>query len=105
MWLLPLIDLVAVAVGQRLPEREVGADEAALDPRVVVHRQGPGVQVREVRGREGYGIMNSLNAHFGLGAVTRIDRLVIRWPSGTVSSSAGPLRRTPIWPTQPGLRW
>jgi hypothetical protein len=49
---------------------------------------GPwGVQVREVRSGEGYGIMNSLTAHFGIGAATRVDSLVIRWPSGMTESA------------------
>lgn len=41
-----------------------------------------GVQTREIRSGEGYGISNSLTAHFGLGTDTEIDRMVIRWPSG-----------------------
>lgn len=39
--------------------------------------------MREVRSGEGYGVMPSLTQHFGLGAATAIDRLVVRWPSGT----------------------
>jgi len=42
-----------------------------------------GVQVREVRAGESYGIQNTLNQHFGLGTAGSIDRLTIRWPSGT----------------------
>lgn len=50
-----------------------------------VEAHGPwGIQIREVRGGEGYGIMNSLNTHFGLGAETEITKLVVKWPSGTV---------------------
>lgn len=41
-----------------------------------------GVQLREVRSGEGYGIMNSLTQHFGLGQASSIDSLVIQWPSG-----------------------
>ena len=44
---------------------------------------GPwGSQTREVRAGEGYGIMNSLTVHFGLGAATTADRVLITWPSG-----------------------
>lgn len=44
---------------------------------------GPwGVQIREVRSGESYGIMNSLAQHFGLGSQTSVDSLVVRWPSG-----------------------
>ncbi|HTL83496.1 MAG TPA: FG-GAP-like repeat-containing protein [Bacteroidia bacterium] len=46
---------------------------------------GPwGVQIREVRSGEGYGIQNSLTLHFGLGANTQIDSATITWPSGIV---------------------
>ena len=41
-----------------------------------------GVQVREVRSGESYGIMNSLTKYFGIGSQTQIDSLVIYWPSG-----------------------
>ena len=43
-----------------------------------------GVQVREVRAGESYGICNSLTQHFGLGEVTTVDSVVIRFPSGIV---------------------
>ena len=44
---------------------------------------GPwGSQTRGVRSGEGYGIMNSLDVHFGLGGAKRADRVVITWPSG-----------------------
>ena len=44
---------------------------------------GPwGLQVREVRSGESYGIMNSFYQHFGLGQNTSVDSLVVAWPSG-----------------------
>lgn len=46
---------------------------------------GPwGVQVREVRAGEGYGIQNTFNVHFGIGTATNIDSVVVHWPSGIV---------------------
>ena len=46
---------------------------------------GPwGVQIREVRAGEGYGVMNSFRQHFGMKEETRADSLIIRWPSGIV---------------------
>ena len=46
---------------------------------------GPwGIQVREVRAGESYGIMNSFAQHFGLGPSERADSLIVRWPSGIV---------------------
>ncbi|MBL7808110.1 MAG: VCBS repeat-containing protein [Saprospiraceae bacterium] len=41
-----------------------------------------GIQTREVRSGESYGISNSLQIHFGLGQVTQVDSVVIDWPSG-----------------------
>ncbi|MCB0654266.1 MAG: VCBS repeat-containing protein [Saprospiraceae bacterium] len=43
-----------------------------------------GIQVREVRSGESYGIQNSMNCHFGLGQNDMIDSLIVRWPSGIV---------------------
>jgi len=46
---------------------------------------GPwGVQVREVRAGEGYGTQNSFAQHFGLGAETSIDSMIVYWPSGII---------------------
>jgi hypothetical protein len=43
-----------------------------------------GTQVREIRSGEGYGVSNSMTAHFGLGSETVVDSMVIIWPSGLV---------------------
>ena len=43
-----------------------------------------GVQSREVRSGEGYGIQNTFTQHFGLGAATQIDSAKIIWPSGII---------------------
>lgn len=57
----------------------------AVGARVEVH--GPwGMQVREIRAGESYGIMNSFAAHFGLGTNSVVDSLVIKWPSGVVNT-------------------
>ncbi len=49
-----------------------------------------GKQVREVRAGEGYSSQNSLAAHFGLGNRQDIEKLVVRWPSGTVDTIQHP---------------
>lgn len=41
-----------------------------------------GIQTREVRSGESYGISNSLQIHFGMGQITEIDSVVVNWPSG-----------------------
>ena len=53
---------------------------------------GPwGIQVREVRSGESYGIMNSFTQFFGLGGSTNIDSLIVKWPSGLQESFENPL--------------
>ncbi|MEL6667967.1 MAG: FG-GAP-like repeat-containing protein [Bacteroidota bacterium] len=49
-----------------------------------------GMQIREMRAGESYGIMNSLTDHFGLGSHTSIDRLIVKWPSGVISRIDNP---------------
>jgi len=41
-------------------------------------------QIREISGGSGYNGQNSLYAHFGLGSAARVERIVIRWPSGVI---------------------
>lgn len=41
-----------------------------------------GTQVRDVRTGESYGITNTNQLHFGLGANTSIDYAIIHWPAG-----------------------
>ncbi len=41
-----------------------------------------GVQIREIRAGESYGITNTAKCHFGIGAATSVDYVVIHWPAG-----------------------
>jgi hypothetical protein len=59
----------------------------AIGAKIKIYDEDFGVQVREVRSGEGYGIMNSLTQHFGLGATTLVDSVVIRWPSGLTETA------------------
>jgi len=44
---------------------------------------GPwGIMRRDIKAGESYGIINSTNAHIGLGIYQEIDSLVVQWPSG-----------------------
>lgn len=45
-----------------------------------------GIQVREVRSGESYGISNSNISYFGIGQSESIDSIVVRWPSGLVQT-------------------
>jgi hypothetical protein len=49
-----------------------------------------GIQIREVRSGESYGIQNSLTQHFGIGTETEVEYLVVHWPSGKVDVVANP---------------
>ncbi|MGK0317809.1 MAG: hypothetical protein ACI86M_004055, partial [Saprospiraceae bacterium] len=41
-----------------------------------------GMQVREVRSGESYGIMNSTTQYFGIEQAETIDSIIVKWPSG-----------------------
>lgn len=63
-------------VGQQSNRNGIGA-------RIEIYGEW-GIQVREVRAGESYGIMNSMTQHFGLGTADLVDSLIVRWPSGQV---------------------
>jgi len=50
---------------------------------------GSATQVREVKAGSSYLGQNDTRLHFGLGKATSIDRLEIRWPSGTTENVSG----------------
>lgn len=54
-----------------------------IGARMVIYH-GNSKQSRELHGGEAFGIQNSLNIHFGTGSLTRVDSVVIYWPSGIV---------------------
>ena len=47
-------------------------------------------QLQEVSGGCGYAAQNQRRLHFGLGKAPRIEKAVIRWPSGTVQTIESP---------------
>ncbi|SDH61005.1 FG-GAP-like repeat-containing protein [Winogradskyella thalassocola] len=49
-----------------------------------------GIQIRDVRSGEGYGLVNSFTQHFGLGVSTQVDKVVVKWPSGIVDEILNP---------------
>lgn len=61
--------------------RGVVSNRSAVGAKVRLY-SALGIQTREVRSGESYGISNSLQIHFGMGQVTDIDSVVINWPSG-----------------------
>lgn len=49
-----------------------------------------GKQIRDVRSGDGFSFMSSLNVHFGIGQVTQVNQIIIRWPSGIVDTINNP---------------
>ena len=49
-----------------------------------------GIQIRDVRSGEGYGLVNSFTQHFGIGVNTQVDKVVVKWPSGIVDEILNP---------------
>jgi len=62
----------------------------AIGARVEIYGEW-GVQIREVRSGESYGINNSFQIHFGLGQATEVDSVVIKWPSGAIETFNDPV--------------
>ncbi|MBL7942357.1 MAG: VCBS repeat-containing protein [Flavobacteriales bacterium] len=65
------------------------SNKDAVGALVEIH--GPwGIQLREVRAGESYGITNSFVTHFGIGANTEVELAIIHWPSGLVTVIENP---------------
>lgn len=57
----------------------------AIGARITL-KAGKRVWIDEVRSGSSYSSNNDMRVHFGLGALTRIDSVQIRWPSGLVET-------------------
>ena len=64
-------------------------NRSAIGAQVEVHWNGQR-QLQEVSGGSGFCSQNQRRLHFGLGAAGRVDRVVVRWPSGKISEMTGP---------------
>ena len=58
------------------------SNRSAIGAKIKVYSKNLGVQMRDVRSGESYGMMNSLNQIFGLGDDSLVDSLEVSWPSG-----------------------
>jgi hypothetical protein len=65
-------------VGTRSNRSAIGAE--------VTLETGTSRQLQTVDGGMGFASQNDRRLHFGLGPTGRADRVVIRWPSGTVQT-------------------
>lgn len=61
------------------------SNRAAVGARVTIHAGGVR-QIGEVRAGGSYLSQNDLRLHFGLGKSAKIDKVVIRWPSGKIEA-------------------
>ena len=63
------------------------SNRSAIGARVTLHwkseaRPDGQVQIQEVSGGNGYASQNMRRLHFGLGKNAKIEKAIIRWPSG-----------------------
>jgi len=65
------------------------SNRMGVGARIEIHGEW-GIQIREVRSGESYGIQNSLTQYFGTGSSTEVDYVVVHWPSGTVDVVKNP---------------
>ena len=65
------------------------SNRSAIGARVELQWNGQ-TQVQEVQGGNGFSSQNDRRLHYGLGSATKIDRLVIRWPSGKSQTIENP---------------
>jgi enediyne biosynthesis protein E4 len=47
------------------------------------------IQTKPCLSQSSYVSQNDLRLHFGLGSATRVDRITVRWPSGTAEEFSG----------------
>jgi hypothetical protein len=57
------------------------SNRSAIGSRVTIN-VGPRVQVQEVQSQSSYYSVNDFRLHFGLGASTKADSVLVRWPNG-----------------------
>jgi hypothetical protein len=69
-------------VGTRSNRSAIGAE--------VTLETGATRRLKVVDGGSGFASQNDRRLHFGLGQTTRVDRAVIRWPSGTIQTIEHP---------------
>lgn len=65
------------------------SNKNAIGARVEIHGDW-GIQIREVRSGQTFSPMSTLNIHFGIGQSTEIDQIVVKWPSGIITTIPTP---------------
>lgn len=65
--------------------RGITSNRNGIGARIIIYGSW-GQQIRDVQSGTGFQNMSTLTAHFGIGQATTINRVVIKWPSGTVDT-------------------
>jgi hypothetical protein len=70
----------------------IASNSNGIGARIELYGAGAGwqKQIRDVKSGDGFYYMSTLNTHFGIGNLENIDRVVIKWPSGTVDVIQNP---------------
>ncbi len=87
-----LVYVNSVAPGRHWIDFELegtASNRSAIGARVEV-QWGKQRQVQEVSGGSGFSAQNQRRLHFGLGAATAVERVLIRWPSGRTETLEAP---------------
>jgi enediyne biosynthesis protein E4 len=71
------------------PAPQKCSNRSAIGAQVTVHWNGQ-QQVQEVSGGSGFCSQNDRQLHFGLGETARIEKVVVRWPSGLTQDIPNP---------------
>jgi len=75
--------------GARTPQNKSGSNRDGIGARVEVWAGGR-EQVAERVASSGYLSQDDGRLHFGLGAATKVDRIIVTWPSGKIQTLEGP---------------
>lgn len=62
------------------------SNQMGIGAKIEVHTT-MGMQIREVRSGESFGIVTPLAAHFGLDSIQTVDSIVVHWPSGITTTT------------------
>jgi hypothetical protein len=76
----------------------IESNRNGIGARVEVYTTTEGIekQIRDVKSGDGFGYMSSLNVHFGIGTSEAIEKVIVKWPSGTVDTLTNPDINTPL---------
>lgn len=59
-----------------------------------------GKQIRDVRSGDGFRYMSTLNTHVGIGTDADIEKVIVKWPSGTIDTILNPDVNQPLTVTE-----